>query len=156
VLGSEPATADRPADEVSLRLAALADEITRELGPAVEVERNGGDFRGAAHFTPTRSGALAVWWIDFGDALLLQTGSGLGGRFELHRSPADAEFVADFVRSVVDGRAVEVFALGRSRLTVTLQDGSRRHEPGHAGPAGLVPLPLWPRWGRRVEYLPYR
>lgn len=141
-------------DDVSRRLAALADDIEAKLGAAVLVDRSRG-FPGGASITPARAGALPVHWVDFGDSLLVQTGSGLGGRFELGRSTDDVEFAEDLVRSVVGGRAVEVFAPGRSRLVVTLADGEEHHETGSSGLTGFLSLPFWRRWGRRVEYLPY-
>lgn len=58
--------------------------------------------------------------------------------------------------SVVAGRVTEVFAFRRSRVTVTLGDGSAEVETGYEGLGACLPLPLWPRWSRTTRYLPYR
>jgi hypothetical protein len=57
---------------------------------------------------------------------------------------------------VIAGRVTEVFAYRRSRVTVTLEDGSTESETGYDGLTAWLPLPLWPRWSRTVRYLPYR
>ncbi|GIM95018.1 hypothetical protein Ato02nite_068110 [Paractinoplanes toevensis] len=58
--------------------------------------------------------------------------------------------------SVVAGRVSEVFAYRRSRVTVTLPDGSAAVETGYDGLTACLPLPLWPRWSPTTHYLPYR
>jgi hypothetical protein len=56
----------------------------------------------------------------------------------------------------VAGRVSEVFACRRSRVTVTLPDGSAEVETGYDGVIALLPLPLWPRWSWVTRYLAYR
>jgi hypothetical protein len=78
-----------------------------------------------------------------------------GGQWELDRDEAAVDFMEDLVRSVVAGRVVEVFGPGRSRVEVTLSDGSRAVETGGDGLRGLLPSPGWKSRGHRIRYAPY-
>ncbi len=80
----------------------------------------------------------------------------IGGRWELGADADDLAFLRDLVMSVVAGRVSEVFSCRRSRVTVVFPDGSADTETGYEGLAGCLPLPLWPSWSRRTQYLPYR
>lgn len=94
-----------------------------------------------------------VSWIDFGVDLGLYAGT--RGWWELDRDLDAVAFIEDVVRSIIAGRVYEVLGPARSRLVVTLPDGSHAHDTGYDAPLGLLPLPLWPRWGGRVRYTPY-
>jgi hypothetical protein len=96
-----------------------------------------------------------VTWIDFGDALQLEAGH-VGGRWELSREPAEADFIAEVVEGVLAGEAVEVFGWHRSRVEVSLRDGATAMETGYDGLRGSLPMPGWTRSGRGVAYPPYR
>jgi hypothetical protein len=79
-----------------------------------------------------------------------------GGWWELGRMDYDVDFIEDVVRSVIAGRAGETFAPRRSRVDVTLGDGTVVHETGRDGCLSVLgPLVGWTRWGRQVRYLPY-
>jgi hypothetical protein len=137
------------------RSRGLAAGLVVELSDAARVlidEVSGGM---SVDVVPYRVGARSVSWVDFGDEIIVQVGE-FGGRWELGGDEADLAFLEDLVRSVVAGRVVEVFGVRRSRVVVVLADGARQTETGYDGPAGCLPMPLWPRWSRKVQYLPYR
>lgn len=106
--------------------------------------------------TPRKEGALALYWFDTGEELQVETGGGLGGRWELGRSEEDAAYLEDIVRSVIAGQVVEVSGPGdRSRVTVTLSDGTKDAETGYVGLSGCLPRPGWKRLGRHIRYQPW-
>ena len=74
----------------------------------------------------------------------------------MEAAPEGLAFLEDVARSVIAGRVREVMARGRSRVAVTLADGSAETETGYEGLAGCLPLPLWRRWSRAVQYAAYR
>lgn len=143
------------ADATTRRLWAFASELEQSLGGAVRVEHQ--DVGGYAGFLirPTRSDALGIQWFEFGCEVILATSGGLGGRWELDRKDADMAFLEDVVRSVIAGRVVEVSAADRSRVEVTLSDGTLAVEVGSSGCRSILPKPGWQRWGTRTEYAPY-
>ncbi len=145
---------DRDSDAIAVRLSALADDLERTLGASAVVERQQRGGQDVA-VMPLRPGAVGVSWFDTGDELQVETGNGLGGRWELGRDEADAAFLEDIVRSVVAGRVVEVSAGDRSKVEVTLADGTVATETGGVGLRSLLPKPGWKRSGERVEYAPY-
>ncbi|SDZ39634.1 hypothetical protein SAMN05444365_1135 [Micromonospora pattaloongensis] len=104
--------------------------------------------------TPRNPDARAFGWTDFSDELILEVGD-YGGRWELEAGPEDVALLEDIVRSVIAGRVREVFAPGRSSVSVTLADASVETEIGGRGPTGCLPLPFWRRWSRSVQYAPY-
>ena len=105
---------------------------------------------------PAEPTARDLSWMELrhGGGVVLQVGE-QGGRWELDM-PHDLDFMADLIGSVIAGRVVEVFARGRSRVTVTLADGTTETETGYDGCAGCLPLPFWRHWSRTVRYAPYR
>jgi hypothetical protein len=133
----------------------LACRLAVELDGAAETEISRTGFGLMVRVTPHRAGARAIEWIDFGDEIIVQVGD-IGGRWELAAEAADLAFMQDLVMSVVAGRVAEVFAYRRSRVTVTLRDGSAEVETGYEGMAACLRFPLWPRWSRTTRYLPYR
>jgi hypothetical protein len=133
----------------------LARRLAVELDGAAETEMSRTDFGLTVRVTPHRTGARPIEWIDFGDEIIVQVGD-IGGRWELSAEAADLAFMQDLVMSVVAGRVSEVFAYRRSRVSVTLRDGSAEAETGYDGLTACLPLPLWPRWSRTTRYLPYR
>ncbi|OIH92424.1 hypothetical protein [Curtobacterium sp. MCBA15_001] len=81
----------------------------------------------------------------------------VGGRWELGYEDADVAQAKRLLDAAVAGRVAETFALGRSRVVVTLTDGSTETETGYQGClTSLVPLPGWKKWGRTTQYEPYR
>lgn len=133
----------RIARALSGELAGAADVTIAEISPGISV-----------NVVPHRAGARSVGWADFGSEIVVQVGE-FGGRWVIGGDDEDLAFLEDIVRSVIAGRVSEVFAVARSRVVVTLADGSREAETGYDGLAGCLPLPLWPRWSRKIQYLPY-
>jgi len=117
---------------------------------------------GEPSIQPTRAGALSVYWMDFfptrsADGLTVAgTLQVQGGRRELGREEHDLLFLMDLLRVVVAGRVVEIFVPDRSRVEVTLLDGTTAVETGALAPVGCLPLPGWIRRGGRVQFAPYR
>ncbi|MEV0283935.1 MULTISPECIES: hypothetical protein [unclassified Kribbella] len=150
-------------DSISTRLTLFLDDLTSELGDAVSITVENRDGWRAVDLLPRRERALALSWTDFyqagdgspGDALQVEAGH-QGGRWELGRDEDDLLFLFDLVRSVIAGRVIEVFGPARSRVEVTLSEGTRTVEIGALAPIGCLPVPGWIRLGRRVEYAPYR
>jgi hypothetical protein len=144
-----------PTDDPATRLAQLADELEGTLADAASVERTETPVGPAVRIIPVRASALAVSWIWFGDEVTLETLGGPGGRWQLGSSQQDLDMFEAIVRSVVAGRVEEVRAAGRSRVKVTLADGTRLSETGYVAGPGCLPLPFWNRWGRRTCYTAY-
>ncbi|WP_432948102.1 hypothetical protein ACQPXM_12775 [Kribbella sp. CA-253562] len=150
-------------DPISTRLGLFLDDLRSELGDAASIVVEARDGWRTFDLRPTREGALDVFWTDFyllgdgspGDALQVEAGH-QGGRWELGRDQDDLLLLIDLVRSVVAGRVIEVFGPARSRVEVTLSDGTRKVEIGARAPVGCLPVPGWMRFGRRVKYAPYR
>lgn len=146
-------------DAIAQRLSALADRVEAEVGAAVEVRR-GLYEQGhivAVDLFPSRESAVRVGWLDMGDDCMVSVGStGLGGRWELDRTPAEVDFIEEVVWAVVAGAVTEIFGPGRSRVDVRLADGSTVSETGADPPRGCLPLPGWIKRGRRINYAPYR
>lgn len=133
----------------------LARRLAADLADAAETEISRPGTGLTVRVTPHRTGARPIDWTDFGDEIIVQVGD-IGGRWELGPAPDDLAFLQDLVMSVVAGRVSEVFAYRRSRVRVTLGDGSVVTETGYDGLTACLPLPLWPRWSRTTCYLPYR
>lgn len=133
---------------------ALARQLAVELDGAAQTEIKRTAAGLTVRITPHRTGARAIDWADFGDEIIVQVGD-IGGRWELGAEAADLAFMHDLIMSVVAGRVSEVFAYRRSRVTVTLRNGSTEVETGYDGLTACLPLPLWPRWARARRYLPY-
>ena len=71
-------------------------------------------------------------------------------------SEEDAAYLESIVRSVVAGQVEEVFGPGdRSRVTVTLADGTKDAGTGFVGLSGCLPRPGWKRLGRHIQYQPW-
>lgn len=102
--------------------------------------------------TPVRDGARSFGWTEFGDEIIVQIGE-VGGRWELTTVAGDLAFLADLVTSVIAGRVSESFGDRRSRVAVTLADGSTAVETGFDG---LTAIRFRPRWSRITRYSPYR
>jgi hypothetical protein len=128
----------RLARKLSGELAGVAEVTITEIAPGVSVD-----------VVPRRDGARSISWADFGSEIVVQVGE-FGGRWEIGGDDEDLAFLEDIVRSVIAGRVSEVFAVARSRVVVTLDDGSHEAETGYDGLAGCLPLPLWPRWSRKI------
>ncbi|MEV4661074.1 hypothetical protein AB0J85_03910 [Micromonospora echinofusca] len=147
----EPDT-DQPPRTPTLKIAR---QLASELVGVATVEIDGIKCGISVGITPRNPDARAFGWTDFSDELILQVGD-YGGRWELEAGPEDVAMLEDIVRSVIAGRVREVFAPGRSAISVTLADGSVETEIGGEAPAGCLPLPFWRRWSRSIQYAPYR
>jgi hypothetical protein len=140
-------------DAVARRLLALAEDLERELGPAVQVERDPSG--GEVVLQPARPDAMTVGWSAAeGQELQLWLGAS-GCWWEVGRTLDDVVFLEDVVRSIVAGRVQQILAPGRSKIVVRLSDGSLDRYTENDAPVGCIPLPLWPRWSRRISYTPY-
>jgi hypothetical protein len=102
---------------------------------------------------PPNAGALPIR-LAFDYLIHLDAGH-LGGSWDGDYSEEMVEDLADIVGAIVAGRVSEVFAPWRSRVEVVLNDGEVVAETGYGGMAAILPMPYWPRWGRRVQYSPY-
>lgn len=128
--------------------------MARELAGAAAVRVDnieGGITVGVA---PRNPRARAFGWTDFSGDIIVGIGDH-GGRWELGAGPEDVALLHDIARSVIAGRVSEVFAPGRSAVSVTLADGSVETEIGGEAPMGCLPLPFWRRWSRSIHYAPY-
>ncbi|MEU9510423.1 hypothetical protein AB0D32_29555 [Micromonospora sp. NPDC048170] len=132
----------------------IAKRLAEELSGVATVEID--DVKGgiSVDVTPHNADARAFGWVDFSDQLILAVGDH-GGRWELEAVSEDVALLEDIARSVIAGRVREVFAPGRSAVSVTLADGSVETEIGGEAPTGCLPLPFWRRWSRSVQYAPY-
>lgn len=133
----------------------LARQLAAEFADVADVEITRTGIGLFVRVVPHRAGARSLVWSDHGDEIILEVGE-IGGRWELDAEAVTLAFLRDVVLSVLAGRVSEVFAYRRSRVTVTLSDGSVVSETGYDGLTACLPLPLWPRWARRVRYEPYR
>ena len=142
-------------DQVAAALAALESDVRARLGHASSVERDQepGFLGQLVSIVRRREGALSVTWIELLGELILGAGT-YGGRWELDRSLASAELIRQVLDAAIAGRIVEILSLQRSKIIVTLANGSTLEETGSEGLLGIIPIPGWERRGRRVEYKP--
>lgn len=139
----------------SERLAALADELVRDLGQAAQVHVSSDAAVGVVSVSvqPASETAGSLSWEEFGPEVVLSVES--GGRWELQvDEPGDLDLLADVVEAVVAGRANEIRAPGRTSVSVVLADGHTVRTSVADMPVGCVPLPLWRRWGTRTDFTP--
>ncbi|MBF9131271.1 hypothetical protein I0C86_20230 [Plantactinospora sp. S1510] len=132
----------------------LATQLAYELAGTAEVEIERLRWGVGVTVTPTNPDARGFAWSEFAEEIVLQVGE-YGGRWELRPVREDLDFLGNVARSVVAGRVREVFARGRSLVEVAMPDGSVEAETGYEGLSGCLPLPLWRRWSRSVQYAPY-
>ncbi|MFC7547186.1 hypothetical protein [Plantactinospora sp. GCM10030261] len=133
----------------------LARRLAHELADVASVEINKMDRGLSVTITPNNAQARSFGWVDFPEEVILHVGE-VGGRWELGSGPDDMTFLAAVARSVVAGHVREVFARGRSVVSVMLADGSIETETGYEGLVGCLPLPFWRRWSKSIQYAPYR
>lgn len=128
--------------------AALAD-MESDLGSVAEITR---ETQGPGFVTlsvaPRNPKARPIWLCYLGDEIIIEAGN-FGGRWELQRTREDVAFLIDLVQSITVGRVRETLGPKRSRLDVTLADGSTVAETGYSS---VVPRPGWRRRGPTVEY----
>jgi hypothetical protein len=142
-------------DQVSALLDRLAERLRDRTRGGATVQREDVPGTGVAwHVWPDNPRSAAVGWLAWDDGLLLYIGVG-NAQWELEGTAEDVRFVEEVARAVVAGRAVEVAAPGRVRAEVTLADGRVERTTTINAPFGLLPLPGWRRWGRKVRYEPY-
>ncbi len=101
---------------------------------------------------PRRTDALGIGWLQSDSDVLLSAGS--GGRWELEPTEQDIDLLEDLVRSVVAGRVTEAKDRRRSRVEVTLADGTVEPSTVYDGVGGLLPQRGWLAVRRR--YAPYQ
>lgn len=144
-------------DPVRRRLGALVGRLRRDFDGVAEVEEKDDGWFWSVHVRPAHAGPLGFWWLAAGDPADIVLGVDVGcvGR-ELGGSEEDVLFVEEIVDALLRGGATAVLAPGRCQVTLTLADGRREVESRHQVPSGCLPLPRWTRWGRRVDYAPYR
>ncbi|OII22949.1 hypothetical protein [Frigoribacterium sp. MCBA15_019] len=81
----------------------------------------------------------------------------IGGRWELGYDSGDLALAKALLGAAAAGNVIETTALGRSKVDVTLTDGTIVTETGYDGCLTiLIPLPGWKTWGRTTRYEPYR
>lgn len=81
----------------------------------------------------------------------------IGGRWELGYDSGDLALAKALLGAATAGNVIETTALGRSKVDVTLTDGTIVTETGYDGCLMiLIPLPGWKTWGRTTRYEPYR
>ena len=140
--------------EAIRRLRAILDRLAQAFEGSFTIEESNEDSWWVLSVSPVRQEALGFSWIYRGDIIFgLDTN---GVRWELQATGEDLDFIEAVVQSLVAGRVHAVFAPGRAEVTVTLADGTREKQNNGQAPVGCLPLPFWPRWGRRVNYPPYR
>ncbi len=139
-------------DPIRRRLEALAKQVQRDLADVAEVRWEDPHW---ITLIPRNERALAVTWFDTGDELQVETLGGEGGRWELPRDDASAEFLEGVVRAVVAGRVTEVFGEKRSAVTVRFADGTTDTATVYGVGSGCLPMFGWKRRGPVVRYEPY-
>src|SRR5687768_13772952 len=131
---------DDDTDEVRVRLGQLAKNLADELGDCMSIFRDSdGPYLETTRFVPTNTKALPVSWVDFGDQLDVWAGHNGGWWEDVGRDPAALDFVEDLTRSVIAGRVTETYGFHRSRVAVTLRDGTTDSETGSQGLRGCIP-----------------
>jgi hypothetical protein len=144
-------------DAVAARLSELEGSLRQELANHASVTRRAvADGSGSdVDLTPVDAAALRVGWTEFAGFEIV-VGAGHGGRWELEWSVEDADLTEQIVRAVIAGRAREWSGFGRSRVEITYADGSITRSTVYDGClAGLVPVPGWRRFSRKVIYSSY-
>lgn len=127
----------------------VGDDATDDLGYVM----NGRI--GVCDFAPNNPNACAINII--AEQWLIVTVGSLGGRWELEYTDEHMVLAKGIIAAAVAGRIEERRAFGRSRVTVTLEDGETLRETGYSGCTSLlVPQPGWTRWGALTRYEPYR
>ncbi|WP_431681591.1 hypothetical protein [Kitasatospora sp. KL5] len=140
--------------EVDRRLRAVLDSLGETAAGSFTVRESGEDGCRQVAVEPRRRDALGFWWSHCGGIVLGVDVRGVS--WELQPTAEDLDFLAEVVRSVAAGRVRAVLAPGRAEVTVFLADGTCERRSSGQAPVGCLPLPLWPRWGRRLEYAAYR
>ena len=88
---------------------------------------------------------------------LIVTVGGFGGRWELDYTDEHRELGRRIIAATVAGRIEERHAFGRSRVSVTLDDGTIKRATGYDGCGSLfIPQPGWTRWGERTSFEPFQ
>lgn len=101
--------------------------------------------------TPRNPDALPIWLCYIGDEILIEAGS-FGGSWELQRTAEDVGFLIDLVESIRAGRVREILGPKRSRVQVTLADGTTVASTGYQS---VAPRPGWRLRGQTVVYESY-
>lgn len=110
---------------------------------------------GVCDFTPNNPRARAINII--AEQWLVVTLGDAGGRWELNYTDEQLSLGRKIIAAAVAGRVEERQVFGRSRVTVTFEDGETLSETGYNGCASLfVPQLGWTRWGALTRYEPYR
>jgi hypothetical protein len=143
--------ADAELDEVSRALANLE----AKLGEVAAVGRKTLEYGiVAVDVKPRNPQALAMTWLVMKDEIVFQAGRH-GGRWELAKTLKDVAWMERVADAVVSGHVCETFGPKRSRVEVTMEDGTTETETGYSTGSGLLPVPGWRRRGRTVKYASY-
>lgn len=126
----------------------VGDDATEDLGYVEHGQI------GVCDFVPKNPRACGINLI--AEQWLIVTVGDVGGRWELAYTDEDLAFARRIIAATVAGRIEERSAIGRSRVTVTFEDGMECHETGYNGCATLlIPQPGWTRWGLVKRYESY-
>ena len=139
-------------DEAQDDLGQVLSDLEEVLAKIADVDRDT-DETGMVivKVTPRNPEALPITWICQGSEITLQAGR-YGGMWELSRADDDIAFMQRVIRSITAGRVRETFGPKRSRVDVTLEDGTTVAETGYES---WLPRPGWRRRGRTVAYKSY-
>ncbi|SEI88226.1 hypothetical protein [Demequina mangrovi] len=149
----DPVTSDALRASVTLRFDTLARRLALPLGATVDLVESE-DFS-VLKITPANDDALAIDVV-FDNLIDFAAGS-IGGRWEADYTDEMVEDLEDLLHAIVAGHVSEVAAPGRSRVEVTIASGEVVSETGYEGClTSLTPMPGWTKWGRRLQYGPYR
>ncbi len=135
---------DQSLSDLETRLSEVADVCRETLEHGVV----------AVDVTPSNPEALGMTWMVSKDDIQFQAGHE-GGRWELANTREDLARMVRLASAVAHGHVREIFGPRRSRVEVTLEDGTTETETGYSAVAGLLPVPGWRRRGRTVKYASY-
>lgn len=136
-------------------LAQFASDLEAMLGESAEVLRHEDELtRVHVQVLPRHREALPVRWLEMGDEVILETGSGPGGRWELGTTDEEIRFLAR-VPSQGGRRWPRAGGL-RGRSVPRHSRAGRWNGSDRDGYTGCLPKPFWPKRGLVKQYAPYR
>ena len=102
---------------------------------------------------PVNPRARAIWVT--GQQWLGVSVGEIGGAWEFDYTDDAIREAQQIIEAVIAGRVVERISLGRSEVTVALNDGVEVTEGGYVAPWGFLPMPGWTRRARVIAYESY-
>lgn len=146
-----------PVGDIRAFLRQYEDQLRRSLVGRAHVER-GVALDGSAvewvEVDPDAGGAYLEWFERVDESMGVE--ATFGGRWELPWSLDGASQLRRIVDAVIAGRITTFDALGRSRVEVTLEDGSVLVSTCRDRVLGRLPLgPLRRRFGLIGQYDPF-